>query len=370
MAEQSHFSGPSAFWALTPLALAVMLQPSGRPCGFHFCHRVYLRAHPLVCGADALSIVIRLVVNRFSGLTWGQSAAEVFESRYKCCEYCKDSFLEESHGDLEKQGFLQILTFLYGTAPSIKLLAVSGMPVTFACAIMYLADYFLIWFLVLLADWRPARPTSTWVTRRQLVTNIQHRRDLKSEPLHRTLGHVALFLPGILYLLILASGFKLFALDEASGQWYETFGWMTFGGIAILGSIHTLHQDVYQNIQRFFPIAIPFLAFLGSFYALQPLIVHLQPIEIHLQVALGIFNLGLMIFSIVSIVLLFRRSPFVRKYVFFLKSQASSKLTLIEYEAAFCFLLFITMSGSMFSWFYVFFDAETTSKPIWLEVLG
>lgn len=55
-------SWQTIFWILVNLAIGAMVQPGGRICGFPSRYRTYLRCSPLICGADMLSIVIRLLV--------------------------------------------------------------------------------------------------------------------------------------------------------------------------------------------------------------------------------------------------------------------------------------------------------------------
>ncbi|OCK92637.1 uncharacterized protein K441DRAFT_176153 [Cenococcum geophilum 1.58] len=54
----SELSWASAYWALLPLGVNTMLQPSGKVCGFHASLSSYLRSSPIVCVADATLIVI------------------------------------------------------------------------------------------------------------------------------------------------------------------------------------------------------------------------------------------------------------------------------------------------------------------------
>ncbi|KAF3291174.1 hypothetical protein TWF970_000406 [Orbilia oligospora] len=63
--DGAQLSAASAFWGLVGLALNVIIQPTGRVCGFHPSVRAQVRSSPIVCVADSICIVTRLLFNIF-----------------------------------------------------------------------------------------------------------------------------------------------------------------------------------------------------------------------------------------------------------------------------------------------------------------
>ncbi|KAK6533372.1 hypothetical protein TWF694_002322 [Orbilia ellipsospora] len=66
----TQFSSWSIIWGLIPLAFNIMVQPSGRVCGFAASLRTYLRSSPIICAADAIgsltSIFVYMIRNKLS----------------------------------------------------------------------------------------------------------------------------------------------------------------------------------------------------------------------------------------------------------------------------------------------------------------
>ncbi|KAF3309837.1 hypothetical protein TWF173_010542 [Orbilia oligospora] len=63
--DGAQLSAASAFWGLVGLALNVIIQPTGRVCGFHPSVRAQVRSSPIVCVADSIFTVTRILFNIF-----------------------------------------------------------------------------------------------------------------------------------------------------------------------------------------------------------------------------------------------------------------------------------------------------------------
>ncbi|KAF3169748.1 hypothetical protein TWF225_011230 [Orbilia oligospora] len=64
-ANGAQLSAASAFWGLIGLTLNIIIQPTGRVCGFHPSVRAQVRSSPIFCVADSICTVIRLLFNIF-----------------------------------------------------------------------------------------------------------------------------------------------------------------------------------------------------------------------------------------------------------------------------------------------------------------
>ena len=148
-------SSGTAFWSLTPLALNIMAQPSGRACGFHPRLRTYLRASPFVCATDGIAILIRFIVCLRYKIPFRAAAQATLAARYVTDEGWDDSFDSESVQTLERLTFVRWLIFVFGTLPqAIKLTALCGIPWTIAWGYMYLIPFILVELLSLISPSR------------------------------------------------------------------------------------------------------------------------------------------------------------------------------------------------------------------------
>jgi len=360
MAGNSTFSGSAVFWSLPPLAFNMMLQPSGRPCGFHVCCRTYLRAMPFVCAADAMSITIRWLVNRCAGVHWRQAAAAALESRRICFAECNCAEPRESTHDLEGNASLRLLAFSYAMAPvSIKLYFVEGIFWTKFFAFMYIVSFLIVEIVLWAADSRPAAAESKLPTLQHPVHQLQQRWNRNMEPLHRALGVLAF----VAQIFLAYCVWPTSANDMSPAQqWLMIF----------VGSLVPVMADLIKS--RWLK-ALPPEMYLG----------------VSLQLTLGVCWLYLRMWGIVAgplsenpwyydlIALLV--SYVVPAMIFgYLLSTRLGRIKLcflpverndaLECEAIVIFASFCVMTCSAFMWYRILYNAELTSKPAWLEWLG
>ncbi|PVH93599.1 hypothetical protein DM02DRAFT_619170 [Periconia macrospinosa] len=130
-------SWQSAFWALVPIQLSVMTQPSRRVLNFPIRLRTYIRSSPIICAFDCLSRLIE-----FSIILWYC----ILGSPHRAYEYLDDWF-EEEPAKLGMQGvedlrFIRALLFILGTLPqAVKLMCFGGILWTKAWAALFLISY-------------------------------------------------------------------------------------------------------------------------------------------------------------------------------------------------------------------------------------
>lgn len=143
-----------------------MAQPSGRICGFPSRYRTYLRCSPLICGADMLSIVIRLAaVVVYLRLSVRESLGILLHGRFDSNDQTNDgrsqSFaLQVEYDDggndgiqvLERMTWLRWLWFLLGTLPpTIKLASMSGVGWAQTWGMMFLGSWVINELLIVFA---------------------------------------------------------------------------------------------------------------------------------------------------------------------------------------------------------------------------
>jgi len=132
---------------LAGLAANVMAQPSGRVCGIHSKHRIYLRSSPFICAIDGTCILLQLSYYVYGGETPRNAAHRILQGR----------FVDSESGGNEQENIewskpVRIILFAVGMLPAvIKLYTLGGIPWTKTWCSFYLASFLLIELLLLLA---------------------------------------------------------------------------------------------------------------------------------------------------------------------------------------------------------------------------
>jgi hypothetical protein len=140
----------TALWALVPLAISTMTQPSGRVLASSPYYRTYLRSSPILCAIDALVFLLHVglasLLFRRRRLPIAQAVDFTIRGRYRGAE-------EPGEGIqyLEKQTWLRWLWFIFGTAgPAIKLAVMQGVPWTKAWGMCFLGTFLVFECMVFL----------------------------------------------------------------------------------------------------------------------------------------------------------------------------------------------------------------------------
>ena len=142
-------SWQSCFWAIVPIALNTMCQPSGRILGYASKYNFALRCSPLVCAASAVDTVLRTIVFWIQQRSFKSGLQKLKDFRFK------DSTAsdEGSFASLRKNQAFRLILVLPGALPQIvKLYACKGIPWTQACCTAYLASYIVDEITVWLAS--------------------------------------------------------------------------------------------------------------------------------------------------------------------------------------------------------------------------
>lgn len=134
----STISWQTLFWTLMPLVTNVMTQPSGRVLSLPSRYRTYLRSSPIICTLDALAFLLRVFITPcLLPISLHQALEAVLRERYKDIEDTSEGLQS-----LEKQTWLRWVFFMVGTlGPSIKLMAMQGVPWTKVWGAMFLFTF-------------------------------------------------------------------------------------------------------------------------------------------------------------------------------------------------------------------------------------
>ena len=124
---------------MVPIALNTMAQPAGRICGFfHPSLRTYIRSSPIVCGCDAVIMIIRFTSYIWVGVPPTLAAKRVRKLREEEVERTQVEGIQS----IEQSPFLRWFFVVFGVLPQvIKLFACSGIPWTQTSACLYLASF-------------------------------------------------------------------------------------------------------------------------------------------------------------------------------------------------------------------------------------
>jgi hypothetical protein len=127
------------FWVLPSLAISSMAQSAGRLCGTSSRYRIYLASSPILCCADAVSMVLSCFTVYISLSVASTQALRVVLGRR----------METGHRGLEldhprRSTWPSLLFFLLGTLPAaIKLTPFSGILWTKTWGMMFLSSFII-----------------------------------------------------------------------------------------------------------------------------------------------------------------------------------------------------------------------------------
>lgn len=134
--DQHVLSWQSCFWAILPIALNTMCQPSGRIVGFSVQDSFALRASPLVCAISTIDTISRILYTFIKGKSFPTSCRMLLKAR-------RDE--QANHGsfeDLRRNKIFRLTLFLLGALPqAIKVYACRGIPWIQGLCTMYLAPF-------------------------------------------------------------------------------------------------------------------------------------------------------------------------------------------------------------------------------------
>jgi hypothetical protein len=130
-----------------------MTQPSGCVCRLPARYRTFVRSSPLVCAADAFTMVLRLVV--VSIALWvspARSLRLLREARFPLAEEGDDINPDDDLARLVSMTWLRWIFFVVATLPmAVKLMVMTGVPWTQAFGTMFLVSFIAVELFVVVS---------------------------------------------------------------------------------------------------------------------------------------------------------------------------------------------------------------------------
>ena len=136
----NQVSWQSAFWALVPIALNSMTQPSGKVLGMPSEYGFYFNSSPIVCTANALELFFMLVWRTYSMRSVNAAAQSMAEEVFEDVGGGRSGLAQ-----LQENKAFRLIVFVIGALPQlIKLYAMRGILGTQFCASLFLGSFLII----------------------------------------------------------------------------------------------------------------------------------------------------------------------------------------------------------------------------------
>lgn len=140
--DGSEILASTLFWALLPIALNTMTQPSGRILGFPSWYNFAIRISPIVCAVNAISTLVELLFRAHTSKSYEIAFLGIAAHRFKDASDADKS--EGKFENLRKNSVFRVGLFVLGALPqAIMLYASKGIPWEKACCTAYLASFVL-----------------------------------------------------------------------------------------------------------------------------------------------------------------------------------------------------------------------------------
>lgn len=128
----------SVFWAVVPIALNSMSQPSGRILGYPSTYNFALRCSPIVCALSGIDSIVRLIAYTIAEGGLSEGTRRFVAVRFEDRQHNDDG----SFDSLRKNTTFRILLFVLGAVPQlVKVYATRGIPWTQAWCMAFLASF-------------------------------------------------------------------------------------------------------------------------------------------------------------------------------------------------------------------------------------
>lgn len=143
-------SGQSIFWALGPLGLNAMVQPTGQTLGFSKRYALMLRSSPIVCAVDCIITLIALIRYIWQGSSISTAVSQLTKSRFLGSTGA--TVRDNSLSALLQNPWLRLILFVGGTLfQTVKLCGLQGVPWAKALASMYLVPFLVFEILAFIS---------------------------------------------------------------------------------------------------------------------------------------------------------------------------------------------------------------------------
>jgi hypothetical protein len=238
-------------WILIALAMNTMAQPAGRVCGISSRYRTYARCSPIVCAADMVSIVTRLLITCFYLRTSPVTALRMLKAeRYKDVEPI------EGIRVIEQYTWLRWVYFILGALPqAIKLMSFRGTPWTQVVGLIFLVSFIIVEMIVIFVpaeDVRSTMPisrtTTLWPSHRRSRTPDSNDKMLR---LAEACDSCIILFGGTSYIVLL--GIWSYQLPQKMPAFFGLAYPVFLIGIFFLDRLHQYYPQLTQNLLLSFP---------------------------------------------------------------------------------------------------------------------
>jgi hypothetical protein len=335
-------SWQSAFWALVPLALNSMSQPSGMVCDFPSRFNFLLRSSPIICLLDALLVIARLAWYTAALKSPSAAVERIIRRRFQDIE---NEAEENSLASLQKNSLFRLCLFTLGVLPqTIKLYAIRGLPWTKVWGSMFFGSFIVVELIVLVSR-RLLQPLAPNVSRASVGE-----------------GNILNSLPRVGPLFVsLGFSFHFFTIAFFSviGRYVKEVYWWHF---AVLMTFIVAELICLSFPRSEWLLILSFLVTVPTsmiFSAIVPTSFGVSLVEMQSKASLSVLT-GL------SVIFALRLTIFNLFRLFVYVSPARAKF--VDFGVGFYFLMLNIIAALLYYRFK--YSSEGTLKPAWAEQLG
>ena len=375
-----------------------MAQPSGRICGFPSRYRTYLRCSPLICGADMLSIVIRLnVIVFYLRLSFLEGVGILLHSRFDDNSHGNGSnnqslALGSIHNDddgggegiqaLERITWLRWLWFLLGTLPpAIKLASMTGVGWAQIWGMMFLGSWVINEAFILIATLNQSFFTISssghisWPGYEQNTrsANFKHIQQCLDR-CEKILGIAALSM----HVVVLNNVFRIILrlVGDANplsavvmSEMYVSAGYIWILSMVVWVTVGLVRLVSRERISFFGAFILGFL-----FSGLGNSGVNSTQFggQILHHSAISIWPISAVVTLITFVIISFfgRRFIMVGRNLLILHGDATDGQFVVDYRACLLFIFFLSTIFTSLFWYSKIYNSSGTTVPGWTGVFG
>ena len=153
-----------AYWALVPIAINTMTQPSGKVLGFPSSYGLSLRSSPIVCACDTLYIIAAFIHQTIGHGSTRVAARVILKQRFSDAANDSES---GSFAQFQRNTVVRLVLFILSALLGIiKLYGMRGVPWTKAWAGMYWSSFLVLEVVGFLAGKGRCGRAVTWISQR------------------------------------------------------------------------------------------------------------------------------------------------------------------------------------------------------------
>ncbi|KAM3086578.1 hypothetical protein ACMFMG_000707 [Clarireedia jacksonii] len=418
-AQPSPVTWHVIIWILFTLALNSMVQPAGLILNNPRCKRlrIYYCSSPLVCFADALSVLIGVPWTHYAlQVPWNKAARLHILQRHGREGPEKRISATEQVEYADQHGLSRCILFICGTLPAtIKLCAFSGIPWTQTWGLMFVCSSIVFEGLDILSKWAASHPPVS--ISEEMEMDIMHWTSTEQKPLrHKLDDHFGW--QGVLSILLLLAAYMgqgCLTIYTMGSDWQHLWPALAARLISVTANAicfwifvvsYTFFLiiavfwyfdvslfgvlDTGKSFRRFFPSQWLWILWLIVMdFSLLPKIV--VPDEKHVQrqgsqLITNFWDFGYLLASVLMIlyyplVAAIRRYPALGRLLLVLddrsikltddnQSNPAQPNTELAEDGIVGFTFFCINLATVLLWYSLVYDPSGTTNPVWTDIFG